>query len=34
MPAVDILPIVFVGGVFLYIAWKMTSEFISTRRSV
>jgi len=28
------LPIVFVGGIFLYIAYKIASEFLSARRSM
>ena len=32
MHTVDMLPIVFVGGIFLYIAYKITAEFISARR--
>ena len=32
MHTVDLLPIVFVGGIFLYIAYKIASEFLSARR--
>ncbi len=34
MHAVDMLPIVFVGGIFLYIAYKIASEFLSARRAM
>ena len=34
MHTVDIIPIVFVGGIFLYIAYKIASEFISARRTM
>ena len=34
MHTVDMLPIVFVGGIFLYIAYKIASEFLSARRSL
>jgi len=34
MHTVDMLPVVFVGGVFLYIAYKIASEFISARRVI
>jgi len=34
MHTVDMLPIVFVGGIFLYIAYKIASEFLSARRSM
>ena len=32
MHTVDMFPIVFVGGLFLYIAYKIASEFLSARR--
>ena len=28
------LPLIFVGGVFLYIAYKIASEFFSARRAI
>lgn len=34
MHTVDMLPVVFVGGVFLYIAYKIASDFISARRVI
>ena len=34
MHTVDMLPVVFVGGVFLYIAYKIASDFISARRAM
>lgn len=32
MHVVDMLPIVFVGGVFLFLTYKIASEFLSARR--
>ena len=32
MHVVDMLPIVFVGGIFLFLAYKIASEFLSARR--
>lgn len=34
MHTVDMLPIVFVGGIFLYIAYKIGSEVLSARRDM
>ena len=34
MHTVDILPVVFVGSIFLYIAYKVVSEYISARRVI
>lgn len=34
MHTVDLLPLVFVGGIFLFIAYKITAEFISARRII
>lgn len=34
MHTVDMLPIAFVGGIFLYIAYKICSEFLSARRAM
>ena len=32
MQTVDMLPIVFVGGIFLFLAYKIASEILSARR--
>ena len=34
MHTVDMLPVIFVGGIFLYIAYKIASEFFSARRVI
>ena len=34
MHTVDMLPVVFVCGIFLYIAYKIASEFLSARRAM
>jgi hypothetical protein len=34
MHTVDMLPIVLVGGTFLYIAYKIVSEFLTARRAM
>jgi len=34
MHTVDMLPVVFVGGIFLFLAYKIASEFLSARRAV
>ena len=34
MHTVDMLPIVFVGGIFLFLAYKIASEFLSARRTM
>ena len=33
MHTVDLLPVLFVGGIFLFVAYKITSEFILARRA-
>jgi len=34
MHTVDMLPIVFVGGIFLFLVYKITTEFLSSRRAM
>ena len=34
MHTVDMLPVVFVGGIFLFLAYKIASEFLSARRAL
>ncbi len=34
MHTVDILPVVFVGGIFLFLAYKITTAFLSARRAM
>ena len=34
MHTVDLLPVVFVGGVFLFVAYKIASEIFSARRAL
>lgn len=34
MHTIDMLPVVFVGGIFLFLAYKIASEFLSARRAV
>ena len=34
MHTVDMLPVVFVGSIFLYIVYKVVSEYISARRVI
>ena len=34
MHTVDLLPVFIVGAVFLYIAYKIASEFFSARRAL
>jgi hypothetical protein len=33
MHIVDTLPVLFVAGVFLYVSWKIATEFLSARRA-
>ena len=33
MHTVDTLPVLFVAGVFLYVSYKIASEFLSARRA-
>ena len=34
MHTVDMLPIAFIGGIFLFLAYKIASEFLSARRAM
>ena len=34
MHTVDILPVVFVGAVFLFLAYKIATDFLSARRTL
>ncbi len=34
MHTVDMLPIVFVGGIFLFIAYKIASDILTARRGM
>ena len=34
MHTVDLLPVVFVGGIFMFLAYKIASDFLSARRTL
>ena len=34
MHTVDILPVVFVGTIFLFLAYKIATDFLSARRTL
>lgn len=34
MHTVDLLPVLFVGGIFLFFAYKIAADFLSARRTL